>query len=100
MDLCERNQINMEQFTFTVQDENGIHARPAGMLANCAKGFASRVRVLTPVKEADGKRLLSIMSLGAVRGTEMTFIIEGADEEAAAHALKEFCKEHLGYGQA
>ncbi len=87
----------MKQFTFVIEDENGVHARPAGMLANCAKKYDARVRIATESKEADGKRLLSIMSLGAVKGTEVTFHIEGADEDEAACALESCCKEYLGH---
>ena len=90
----------MKQFSFTIEDENGIHARPAGMLAACAKQYDSSVSIKTPTKEADGKRLLSIMSLGAVKGTTVTVRTEGADEDKALAALKDVCKEHLGYGEA
>ena len=90
----------MKQFSFTIEDENGIHARPAGMIVSCAKQYVSTVSVKTPTKEADGKRLLSVMSLGAVRGTHVTVTVEGADEDRAVAALKEVCKEHLGYDQA
>lgn len=90
----------MKQFSFTIEDENGIHARPAGMIAACAKQYAATVRITTPAKEADGKRLLSVMSLGAVKGTPITVTAEGADEEEALTALKLVCKEHLGYEEA
>ena len=87
----------MKQFTFIIKDALGIHARPAGMLANCAKGFTSDVRISTQEKTADGKRLLSLMSLGATQGTRLTCTVEGADEEAAAHALEDCLKEMLGH---
>ena len=87
----------MKEFTFTIRDANGIHARPAGLLVNCAKKFASDVKARTAAKEVDGKRLLSMMSLGATQGTEITFRVEGEDEETACAALMEICKEHLGY---
>ena len=85
----------MREFTHTVNAENGLHARPAGALANCAKQFKSTVTLKTAKKDADAKRLLSIMSLGAVKGTEIKFIIEGEDENEAEKALGDFCAEHL-----
>ena len=81
----------MKRFTYQIKDPNGMHARPAGMLATRAKRFQSEVTVLAGEKKADGKRLLSLMSLGATYGTELTFIITGEDEEIAARDLEEFC---------
>ena len=82
----------MKQFTYRIEDPNGMHARPAGMLATFAKRFDSNVRVEANEKTADGKRLLSLMSLGAVHGTELTFSVSGSDEEKAAAELEKFCR--------
>jgi phosphocarrier protein len=85
----------MREFVHRVGDKNGLHARPAGLLAMVAKSFESDIRVYAQGKEADGKRLLSLMSLGAREGTEMRFVITGNDEEQAEQALKSHCKEKL-----
>ena len=78
----------MKQFFYRIQDPNGLHARPAGQLATFAKRFSSDIRVSANGKEVDGKRLLALMRLGAVHGTELTFTINGEDEEQAATALE------------
>ncbi len=83
----------MKQFTYRIEDPNGMHARPAGMLATFAKKFQSDIRVRAGEKEADGKRLLSLMSLGAVHGSELTFTVTGEDEESAARELEQFCRQ-------
>lgn len=88
----------MKEFTYIIEDPNGMHARPAGMLVTFAKRFGSDIRVKAGEKEADGKRLLSLMSLGAVHGTELTFRIFGEDEDSAATALEEFCRTQLKGG--
>ncbi|MBQ8431602.1 MAG: HPr family phosphocarrier protein [Clostridia bacterium] len=88
----------MKEFTYTVEDPNGIHARPAGKLATFAKQFVSQIRVLGNGTEADAKRLLSLMRLGATRGALLTFRIEGDDEDAAASALESFCTTQWGDG--
>ena len=85
----------MREFKHTIKDKNGLHARPAGMLASVAKAFESDIRVEAQGKEADGKRLLSLMSLGAKHGTELHFKIEGKDEDVAEKALIEHCKAKL-----
>ena len=85
----------MKEFTYKIEDPNGMHARPAGMLATFSKQFHADIRVKAGEKNADGKRLLSLMSLGAVHGTELTFCISGEDENQAAVALEEFCKTQM-----
>ena len=81
----------MKEFSFVVVDKDGMHARPAGRLAMCAKQFASSVRVGANGKTADGKRLISLLMLGAVCGTTLTFTIQGEDEDRAAIKLEQFC---------
>ena len=82
----------MKEFTYTVVDKDGMHARPAGRLAMCAKQYASDIRVRANGKTADAKRLVSLMMLGAVLGTTLTFCVEGEDEEKAAVELERFCR--------
>ena len=81
----------MKQFSYQIEDPNGMHARPAGALATFAKRFVSDVRVSVGKKEADAKRLLSLMSLGATLGTTLQFSITGDDEVLAAQELEQFC---------
>ncbi len=89
----------MKEFSYTITDPNGMHARPAGKLATFAKQYTSQIKVEYNGKEADGKRLLALMSLGAVCGTQLKFTISGDDEESAAHGLESFCKEKWGRGE-
>ena len=89
----------MKQFTYRIEDENGMHARPAGKLATYAKRFVSEVSVSANGKQADGKRLLSLMSLGAAKGTALEFTITGEDEEQACRTLLRFCEENLNGGE-
>ena len=77
----------MKELTYIVKLKNGIHARPAGKIVNLAKGFESTIKIYKDEKEADAKRLLSIMGLGASYGTMLVFKIEGSDEEIAKREL-------------
>lgn len=85
----------MREFKHVVGDKNGLHARPAGLLATAARSYESKITVKANGKEADGKRLLSLMSLGAGHNTELCFEIEGNDEDVAVIALKKHCEEKL-----
>ncbi len=88
----------MKEFTYDIEDAHGMHARPAGKLAVFAKQFRSNIRVFANQKSADAKRLISLMSLGAVQGTELHFVIEGEDEEEASAALEAFCRSDWNMG--
>lgn len=83
----------MREFIYTIKDEHGVHARPAGLLAAAAKAFTATIAVECRGKTADGKRLLSLMSLGARCGDTLSFRVEGADEDQAADALLHRCEE-------
>ena len=85
----------MQSFDYTVGCVGGLHARPAAVLAKAAGNFLSRITVTTPTGTADGKGLLSLMRLGATRGTSLTFQIEGPDEAQAAEALLILLREQF-----
>ncbi len=85
----------MKSFSFTIRDEVGIHARPAGMLVNRAKETGSRVTLKKGDKSADASKLFSVMGLGARCGDTVEIIVEGGDEEAALAGMKEFFEANL-----
>ena len=85
----------MVEFKHTVKSSAGLHARPAGRIVNEAKKFESEISVYLDERVADGRRLLSVMALGAKCGAELRFEIDGSDEVEAAKALKELCEESI-----
>lgn len=87
--------IIMKTFTYIIQDEVGIHARPAGMLAKKAKEYSSKVTIHKGEKSAEASKLMALMSLGIKCGDEATVTVEGEDEETAARELEEFFCKHL-----
>ena len=84
----------MKEFTYTITDPVGIHARPAGMLAKKVAGFKSTVTVIKGEKKADTRRLMALMSLGIKCGETITVQAEGEDEQAAADGIKAFLTEN------
>ena len=83
----------MKEFTYTITDPNGIHARPAGLLVKQLKAFKSTVPIFKGDKNVDMKKLLALMGLGVKQGDAVTIKVEGEDEEACAAALEKFLKE-------
>lgn len=85
----------MKEFTYVITDEDGMHARPAGMLVKEANLFQSSIQIGRAGKFVDGKRIFGIMSLGIGQGDEITLKIDGVDEVKAAGAIESFLKEHM-----
>lgn len=85
----------MKTFTYTIKDELGIHARPAGLLVKAAGAFKSDITIATEAKKANAKRMMAVMGLGVKKGTEVTLTAEGEDEDAAIADLEKFFNDNL-----
>ena len=86
----------MKEFTYTITDPVGIHARPAGVLAKAAKALDSTVTIT----KADGKsaaatKLMALMGLGIKQGDTVTVTVDGGNEEANTAAMEQFFKDNL-----
>lgn len=76
----------MEQVV-TIQNDEGLHARPAGIFAKKAAQFKSQVMIQTPSKKVNAKSIMSLMGLGIEKGHQITIITEGEDEQEAMKSL-------------
>ncbi len=85
----------MKEFTYTITDPQGIHARPAGLLVKEAKKFESAISIFKGARKGDLKKIFTVMALGAKQGETVTVQVEGADEDAAAAAVETFLKENF-----
>lgn len=86
----------MKQFSYTIKDPIGIHARPAGILAKMAKSLDSKVTISkADGKSAEAKKLMAVMGLGVKTGETVTITVEDGNEEANAAAMEQFFKENL-----
>lgn len=85
----------MKEFKYVINDELGIHARPAGMLVKQAASYQSAVTIVKGEKSADAKRIFGVMGLGVKTGEEVIIKADGEDEETAIAELEAFFKENL-----
>ena len=85
----------MKSFTYTIRDELGIHARPAGLPCKEAKKYSCTVRVAAGGKEADATRIMALMGLCVKQGDTVSVTCEGGDEETAAKDLEAFFQGNL-----
>ena len=70
-----------------VQNQVGLHARPATFFIQKANEFTSGIWISKDDRKVNAKSLLGVLSLGVTRGTSITVIADGADEEAAVNEL-------------
>ena len=70
-----------------VQNQVGLHARPATFFIQKANEFKSSIWVEKEERRVNAKSLLGVLSMGITTGTEITLIAEGSDEEAAVKSL-------------
>lgn len=85
----------MKNFEYTIKDELGIHARPAGMLVKEAKKYQSKTTITKEGKTAEASKLMAVMSLGVKCGQTVQIAVEGSDEEEAAAGIKAFFEANL-----
>ncbi len=85
----------MRTFTYTIKDELGIHARPAGMLAKTAKALGSEITITKGEKTVGAAKLMALMGLGVKCGDTITVSVSGGDEEASEKAMQEFLAANL-----
>ena len=72
----------------TVQNQVGLHARPATFFIQKANDFKSSIWVEKEERRANAKSLLGVLSLGITGGTQIKIIADGHDEEAAVAELE------------
>ena len=71
----------------TVNNQVGLHARPATFFIQKANEYKSSIWVEKDDRRVNAKSLLGVLSLGIVKGTAINLIADGPDEEAAINAL-------------
>ena len=85
----------MKTFEYTIKDELGIHARPAGVLVKTVKTLDSKITIEKDGKSADASKLFAIMGLGVKNGDTIKVTVDGGNEEAAVQTMQNFFEENL-----
>ena len=85
----------MRSFKYQIQDETGLHARPAGKLVKLARELDSAVTLAAGERQADGTGLFAVLGLGVKKGTVVTVTVSGGDEESSLQRLEAFFRENL-----
>ena len=70
-----------------INNQVGLHARPATFFIQKANEFRSTIWVEKDERRVNAKSLLGVLSLGIVGGTTIKIIADGTDESAAVDSL-------------
>ena len=81
----------------TLQNSNGLHARPAHLFVQTANGFASALKVSRPgMDPVDGKSIMGVMMLAAEKGAVLVLHSAGPDCEDQIRAVVELIENGFG----
>ena len=86
----------MPNRTVTIVNKLGLHARAAAKFVTLASSFASDIRVARNGQEVNGKSIMGVMMLAASRGSAITLIADGEDEQDAVNRLAELIAQRFG----
>ncbi|MDL2288637.1 HPr family phosphocarrier protein [Oscillospiraceae bacterium OttesenSCG-928-F05] len=78
-----------------VNNQVGLHARPATFFIQKTNEFKSSIWVEKDERRVNAKSLLGVLSLGIIKGTSINIIADGADEDAAVEALVELISSNF-----
>lgn len=85
----------MRTLSYTIKDEQGIHARPAGELVKAAKAYSCGIKIGKDGNMVDAKKIFGIMGLGAKQGDVVEFTFDGEDEDKAYEEVAQFMEANL-----
>ena len=77
----------MKEIDVVINNQVGLHARPATFFIQKANEFKSSIWIEKDERRVNAKSLLGVLSLGIVKGTVVTLIADGADEDEAIATL-------------
>ncbi len=80
----------MPAITVTVSQPEGLHARPAAEFVKLANRFTTGIRVKHGAREANGKSIMSVLTLGANCGAQVEITADGPDADDALRTLAGF----------
>jgi len=78
-----------------VQNQLGLHARPASMFVKTATKFTSEIMVEKEGESVNGKSIMGLMMLAASHGTILTVTAEGSDASNALNELEELVNRNF-----
>ena len=79
-----------------VNNQVGLHARPATFFIQKANEYRARIWIERDERKVNAKSLLGVLSLGVVKGGEINIIAEGEDAAEAVAGLVALVEANFG----
>ena len=79
-----------------VNEEHGLHARPASKISQACRDLDSKVTFIKDSRKADGRSILQVLLLAAEQGAEIEVMVEGGDEAGAMNRITELFEHGSG----
>ena len=78
----------MKTLQITIINKLGLHARAASKLVTLAANYDCDIKILYKSKKANGKSIMGVMMLAAGKGSIISIITDGIDENQALEELE------------
>ena len=82
--------------TIVVKNKLGLHARPCSMLVKEVSIYQSQIKIIKDDMEVNGKSIMGVMMLAAEQGSELEFVVDGADEDIVITKIIELFDQKFG----
>jgi phosphocarrier protein len=100
MGLLSRKKPNTEPNRcareVTIQNRNGLHARPAAMLVKISSRFRAEIWVEKDGERVNGKSIMGLMMLAAGKGSKLQVVAEGTDADRAIGEIEALIASKFG----
>ena len=90
-----KKNLTVKKVTIIINNETGFHARPSAVFAKTANNFNSEITVSKGTESVNGKSILGLMTLAAVKGTKLSVKAIGVDAESAISAISAVAKNNF-----
>ena len=80
----------------TIENRNGLHARPAALFVKTSSRFHSEVWVEKDGEKFNGKSIMGLMMLAAGKGSILRITAEGDDAELVMQELESLVATRFG----
>lgn len=97
--MADGSEQDRVQTNLAVTNRLGLHARAAARIAETVQGFNCQVMLEKDGAEADGASILSVLTLDAPLGSEVTVVVEGVEAPQALAALRALFENKFGEGE-
>ena len=85
----------MQSVSLTIINKLGLHARAASKLSGLAEKFSSDITIEKDGRIIDAKSIMQIMMLAASKGSQISLVAEGSDENDAIEAITELVNQRF-----